>query len=188
MLMTPMAMMRPRNGDNPPARRVSSASPSLSPLIRYSRTYASSSSHGVPTVSISMTSFFMFGPEGSCLNFQRIEQLPHRVRRLLERSLLLLGERDLDDLLNPVAAELHGDADVEVVEAVLAGQIRGARKDFAFVFQDRFDHLHRRGAGRVPRRGLEEIDDFRAAVAGARDDRVDALLRNELGDRDPGDG
>src|SRR4051812_9921333 len=110
MLMTPMAMMRPRNGDSPPARRVSSASPSLSPLIRYSRTYASSSSHGVPTVSISMTSFFMFGPEASSLNLQRIEQLPHRVRRFLERGLLLLGERDLDDLFDAVSTEFHRDA------------------------------------------------------------------------------
>src|SRR3954453_19286874 len=143
MLMTPMAMMRPRNGDNPPARRVSSASPSLSPLIRYSRTYASSSSHGVPTVSISMTSFFMFGPEASSLNLQRIEQLPNRIGRFLERGAFVLRQRDLDDLLDPVSPELHRNADVEVVEAVLAGQIRGTGEDLAFVFQDRLDHLPR---------------------------------------------
>src|SRR5947199_987980 len=133
MLMTPMAMMRPRNGDSPPARRVSSASPSLSPLIRYSRTYASSSSQGVPTVSMSMTSFFMsLNPilrrsaqdlrrRADCGsktrnvlshswqlrgNLQRIEQLPNRVRRFLQRGAFLLSQRDLDDLLDAVAAEL----------------------------------------------------------------------------------
>jgi hypothetical protein len=57
--ITPMATIFPRNGESPPARRASSASPSERPLIRYSRTYGSCSSHGRPTVSMSMTSFFM---------------------------------------------------------------------------------------------------------------------------------
>src|SRR5437868_2423685 len=129
MLITPMATMRPRNGESPPARRVSSASPSERPLIRYSRTYASSSSHGMPTVSMSMTSFFI-GQEclsttlRRCLQF--LKQLSHRVSRVRQRRALVGRQLDLDDLLHPVAAELHRHPDVEIVEAVLAVEVRGA--------------------------------------------------------------
>src|ERR1700756_1910905 len=72
-------------------------------------------------------------------NLQRVEQLLHRIGRLLQRGLLLGGQRDLDDLLDAVLAELHRYADVEIVEAVLAGEIGSAGEDLALVFEDRFD-------------------------------------------------
>ena len=86
------------------------------------------------------------------------------------------------------------DADVEVLDAILAGEMRGAGEDALLVLQKALGHRDRAGRGRViGAAGLQERDDLAAAAAGTLDDRVDLVLRrpahlDEVGDRDPGDG
>ena len=99
------------------------------------------------------------------------------------------GWLDLDDLLHPRLAQLNRHAGIGVAQTVLAFEIGGARQDLVLVPQDRLDHLgHRQPGGVVGRPGLEQRDDLAAALAGALDDGVDAALRQQLGDRDPGHG
>src|SRR3954465_8288854 len=96
----------------------------------------------MPTVSMSMTSFFIMGGGGSfydkdrrppiperLLNLQLLEELLHRVCRLLQCGALLIGQLDLDDLLDAVAAELDRHAHVKIVEPVFALQVCGAGED-----------------------------------------------------------
>ena len=67
-------------------------------------------------------------------------------------------------------------------------QIGRAGKNLLLVLQDRFDHLHGGGRGRVVgAAGLQVLDDFGAAVAGALDDLFEARGLDQLGDRDAGD-
>src|SRR5712692_8364537 len=152
MRITPIATIFPRNGDKPPARLVSSAPSSVCPLIRYSRTYGSCSSHGMPTVSISMTSFFMDGL-GTILgrDFELVDEFLDRTRRLVERSPLLAGQFDLDDLFDSIATELHRHADIQSADTVFTLKKRSARQNLPFVLQDCFDHLNGRGRRRIPR-------------------------------------
>src|SRR5262249_24913108 len=58
-----------------------------------------------------------------------------------ERFLLRVVQLDLVDLPDPGGAELHRDAHVEAVDAVLALEVRGAREDALLVEHDRVDHL-----------------------------------------------
>ncbi len=102
-----------------------------------------------------------------------------------ERAPLLGRELDLVDLLESRASELAGNAEEEIPQSVLALQPRGARKNALLVLGDRLAHLHRCGRRRVVRgAGLEVLDDLSAAGAGARDDRVELVLGDELRDRD----
>src|SRR5574341_159510 len=123
------------------------------------------------------------------LELELLHELAHGGGRLLERRLLVRRERDLDDLLDARAAELHRHADVEPLHPVLAVQVRRARQDLLLVLEDRLEHLDRRGGRRIVRApALEERDDLRAAVGRALHERVDRVLRQELRDRDAGDG
>ncbi len=60
---------------------------------------------------------------------QHADDFAHRVGGLLQPRLLLLGEVELDDLLDTARAQLHGDAHVEAVDPVLAFEQRRARED-----------------------------------------------------------
>ena len=69
---------------------------------------------------------------------------------------------------SPVASELAGHAEEEILHAVLAFEPRGARQNASLIVDDRFGHLHRARRRRVVRRaGLEVLHDLGAAVAGA---------------------
>ena len=107
---------------------------------------------------------------------------------LLERLALVVGELELDDLLDPAGAELHRHADVEAVDPVLALEQRRARQDALLVEEDRVDHLRDRRARRVPGGGAEQLHDLAAALRGALDHLLDPLLGDELAQRDAADG
>src|SRR5690349_8193232 len=59
----------------------------------------------------------------------RLDQLLRVVGRPGERPLLVVGEADLDDLLDAAATDADRHADVETAEPVLALEVRGARQD-----------------------------------------------------------
>src|SRR5437762_6438722 len=139
---------------------------------------------------MSMTSFFIWrSSQYNCLRRHRtpglelFDELLDRVRRFVEPSLLVRRQLDLDDLFDAVSPQLHRHANKEALVTVLPLQERRARKDLALVFENRLDHLDRGRSRRVPRRGLEQIHDLRAAVASAVDDGIDTLLREQLRDR-----
>src|SRR5262245_7562494 len=67
------------------------------------------------------------------LELELLHQLAHRPSRLLEGGVLLRGQLDLDDLLDPGPAELNRDTDVESLHAVGAVHVRGARHDLLLV-------------------------------------------------------
>ena len=91
----------------------------------------------------------------------------------------------LDDLAHAAAAERHGHAQVDVLEAVLALEVGARGHDAAGVAEDRLDHHGRAGRGRVVGApGAEQLDDLGAAVAGPVGDLRDRLGRQELGERD----
>src|SRR2546426_794749 len=111
-------------------------------------------------------------------------QLPHRGRGAVQRRLLLGRELDLDDLLQAIRAEPGRDPQEQVAVAVLAVQVDGAGQDPVPVEQDRLDHLDDGGRrGVVGAAALQKVDDLDPPVARALHDRVDRLLRQELGDR-----
>src|SRR5581483_9488053 len=62
------------------------------------------------------------------LSGQDADDVAHRVARRLQRVALVVGEIELDDLLDPARAELARHAHVEAVDAVLALEVRGARE------------------------------------------------------------
>ena len=114
--------------------------------------------------------------------------------RLVEHGLLVGVQLDLDDLLDAAFADDHRHADIEILDAVLAGQVRGAGQQAALVLEVALGHLDRRGGRGVEgRAGLEQADDLGAAVARALDDRVQPLLGgpahlDQIGQRDAGHG
>src|SRR5262245_37653759 len=63
------------------------------------------------------------------------DDVADRGRRLLEPRSLLLGEVDLDDLLDAARADLRRHAHVEAVDPVLALEVRGARQHALLVEQ-----------------------------------------------------
>src|SRR5579862_1052099 len=105
-----------------------------------------------------------------------------------QRGALVIGEVELDDLLDALRAELHRHAHVQAVDAVLALEVRRARKHALLVQHDRVDHLRRRRARRVPGGRAEQVDELAAALRGALDHRLDAVLGDELAQRDAADG
>ena len=60
-------------------------------------------------------------------------------------------ELDLDDPLDAAGAEHARHADVEIVDAVLAGEMRGAGQDALLVLQEALGHRDRAGRRRVIR-------------------------------------
>ena len=104
---------------------------------------------------------------------------------MLEHRLFVVGQRDFEHALDSAAAQDDGDADEQPVDSVLAFEQCGAGQDAALVQRDAVDHLRDGRGGRVKgAAGLEQVDDFRAAVAGALDDRIDLILRQQFADRD----
>src|SRR3954449_2617252 len=68
------------------------------------------------------------------LRTQHADDLANGFGGRRERLLLVVRVVELDDLLDPVRAELHGDSHVEVVDPVLALEICGAR-EHALLFE-----------------------------------------------------
>src|SRR5213593_4169383 len=75
-------------------------------------------------------------PLAGGLEFELVDQLADGGRRLLEGGALLRGELDLDDLLDALPTELHGNAHVEPLHPVRAIQVGGARQDLLLVLED----------------------------------------------------
>ena len=102
-------------------------------------------------------------------------------------------EGDLDDPLDAIGADDDRHADIKAFDAIFAIELRGAGQNPALVAQIGFRHGDRRGRRRIKSRaGLQETDDFAAALAGALDDGVEPGLRgpahlDEIGQRDAGD-
>jgi hypothetical protein len=65
-------------------------------------------------------------------------------------SLRLVVELDLDDPLDAAGADHDGHADIEVVDAVLAGEVRGAGQHALLVLEEALGHRDRAG-----RRGVK---------------------------------
>ena len=107
----------------------------------------------------------------------------------LERCVFVGGEFNLDDLLKTGGSKLAGHADVVAFNAVFALEVDGAGKDFFLVLEDGLDHFDGGGGGCVVgASGFEVFDDLCAAVACALDERGEAILGDQLGDGDAGDG
>src|SRR5574338_339859 len=118
--------------------------------------------------------------------------LGHELADVLDRGVeepALIGvELDLEHLLDAPGAEHARDADVEPVDAVLALAQARAGEHALLVLQDGLGHLDGARRGRDERgAGLEQVHDLAARVLRALDDGVDALAREQLGDRDPRD-
>jgi hypothetical protein len=129
----------------------------------------------------------MWRPAPSCRRGGWLDDLADGLGGDLEHGLLLVAELHLDDLLDAVLAEDAGDAEEEVGVAVLAAQQGGAGQHALAVADDRLDHGDGGGGGGVVAGVAEQADDLAAAVAGALDDGVDLVLREQLGERDAGD-
>src|SRR6185369_14658925 len=100
------------------------------------------------------------------------EQLLHRIDADVEVLARDVVELDLDHLLDPAGAEHAGHADIEVVDAILAGQVRRAGQHALLVAQKALGHRDRAGRrGVISAAGLQQSDDLAAAAAGALDDR-----------------
>src|SRR5215218_222891 len=120
---------------------------------------------------------------------QHLDQLSDRAGAISQILELAILEVQLHDLLDARGAELYRDADEQVVDTVLALQIDGAGQDTLLVEQDGIDHLDHGGGWSVEgAAALQELYDLRPAVAGAIHDGLDPVLRQQLGDRHPGDG
>jgi hypothetical protein len=66
---------------------------------------------------------------------QALEQLLDRIDADLEVCASLVVEVDLDDALDAARADHHRDSDIEVVDAVLAGQVGRCGKNALLVLQ-----------------------------------------------------
>ena len=132
------------------------------------------------------------GPKGERINLplalQHVHQFLHGGGALLQAGLLLGGQFQLVDLLDAARAQLHGHADEQAVDAVLAFQIRGAGQHLLLIPEDGFGHFHRGRRWRiVGAAGLQVLDDFGSAVARAVHDAVDGGLVHQLRQRNAGD-
>src|SRR6202166_656449 len=121
-----------------------------------------------------------------------LDQALHRSHRLFEHVAFGAVELDLDDALDALGANHHRHADVKILDAVLAIEPGGAGQHTLLVEQIALRHGEAGRRGRVDRgAGLEQVDDFCAAIGGAFDDLVDARLRgpahsHQIGHRDAG--
>src|SRR5215213_6542742 len=71
------------------------------------------------------------------LKLDGAHRLADRFSALLERCSLICRELDLDDLLEPILAELAGHAEEQPLHPVLALEPRRARKDAPLIVHDR---------------------------------------------------
>src|SRR5512140_2341425 len=118
----------------------------------------------------------------------RRHRLAHRIGALRERRALVVGERHLEDLLEPGSAQLARHAKEYSGLPVLTLQPCGTWQNALLIERDRFAHLHDRRRRRVERRArLQILHDLGAAVAGAIDDRVELRLVEQLRDRNAAD-
>src|SRR4051812_773308 len=98
-------------------------------------------------------------------DIEYIDQLLNRSGRLLKRRTLIVGEVDLDDLLDSILAKLDRYANKEVADAVLALEENSTGQDLFLILQDRLSHLDGPEARCVIRRPrLKKPDDLGTAV------------------------
>jgi len=71
------------------------------------------------------------------------------IRRLLQSGVFVGGELHFDDLFGAALSQLYRDAHEKPVDSVFPLEIDGAGQDLFLVFQNRFNHLHDGGRGRV---------------------------------------
>src|SRR5436853_168008 len=70
----------------------------------------------------------------SFLHPNHSHQLLHRRRALFQPSLLIGTKLDLDDLLDPLRAQLHRHSYKQALDPILTFQIRRAWQNFLFIF------------------------------------------------------
>src|SRR5829696_9692798 len=117
------------------------------------------------------------------VSIKDVHDLAHGGGGIPKRLLLLVAQVELDDLLDAGRAHLHRHAHVQTVDAVLALEVRRARKEALLVEQHRVDHLRARRSRRVPGGGPEQIDDLAAADGGALDELAEACVVHEFPER-----
>ena len=100
-------------------------------------------------------------------------------RRGRERIQLGAVELELGDPLDAGCTEAHWDTHVEVVDAVLTLEIRGAREHALLVEHDRVDHLRCCSTRRIPGGGSKQLDELAASLGGALDESRDPIRRYE---------
>jgi hypothetical protein len=71
-------------------------------------------------------------------DLENIHQLLNGRRTLVKSGTLFVRKTDLDDLFDAVLAELDGNADEEIVDAVFTFEEDRARKDLFLVFKNCF--------------------------------------------------
>src|SRR5688572_3694566 len=100
-----------------------------------------------------------------------------------QRCLLIIGQRNLKDLLQSPSPKLTGNPEKQSGHPILSLEPRGAWENALLIANDRFTHLHRRCRRSViGRAGLEIFHDLGAAVASALDDCIEPLLGHQLAD------
>src|SRR5690349_4637773 len=112
------------------------------------------------------------------------DHLAHRRGRLVEHRLLLGGQLDRHDLLDAASADHDRHAQVEILVAVLAIEVRGARQQALLVLEVRGRHRDRGGRRRQEGAGPHQLHDLAAAVARPIDDRRQLVAGDQLLDRD----
>jgi len=60
---------------------------------------------------------------------------------------LLFSQRDVEDTLDPIPAELHRDTNKEIVDSIVTLQKHTRRDNSLPIEQDRIDHVDDRGPG-----------------------------------------
>src|ERR671913_1259251 len=119
----------------------------------------------------------------------RVDEILHGCRGILERGKLLFGQREFDDLSHSLPPQLNRHADEQTVDSVLTLKVDTAGQHAPLVKQDRVDHLHDRRPWRlVGTPGLQQCNDFGAAIGGPLFERFDLLRFQDLGDRHAGNG
>src|SRR4029453_19119677 len=129
-----------------------------------------------------------FRPRSTASGGEDADDLADGVGRLVQEPLLLLGEIELDDLLDSTGPHLDRHAHVEILDAVFALEIGRAGEDPLLVEHDRIDYLSRGRTGCVPRRGAEQLHELAPARGGPGNELPDPFLRHELPQRDSSDG
>src|SRR5688572_8781043 len=106
-----------------------------------------------------------------------LDEALHGFDRFVELSALLRRQVELDDPLDALLPDHHGNADIDAFEAVFALDMGGAGEHALLVAEIGFGHRDGRRGRRIEgRAGLEQTDDLGAAVAGALGDLVEAVL------------
>src|SRR5207302_2189173 len=123
-----------------------------------------------------------------CSTPHDVYEFLHRGCRAMKSRSLVGRQVDLNYLLDASFAEFHRHSDKQPVDAVLAFKKSRARKNLLLVFENRFYHLNCGGRWSVVRRTrLEETNDFRAAVRGARYYLIDLFSWQQVRERNSRD-